>query len=405
MPRIVASKKTVVAEPVELPEASEVASVSSVEEMESPMEDIFSSLKGLSSGDMMKMMKLMVAEKKKEEKEAKKADKKPATKKATAKKEKKEDEPKRPIPRQLLKPKAWVEFNLKHALENGWEEFIINQKKKDKETGEVEEEEIVMPPSELNEDGCFVYEGTVGSAKYPKGRQIIAKEAMSLSKQRWTAKTKTGTHPELYAEFEAEYVEPEDNEDNKSETTDSSSGKTVRRLTAAEKEAEREAAKAAKEAEKAAAKAEKEAEKAAKKAEKEAEKALKAAAKSTTPKKASTSAKTPIPANAVKTVLAAKKAESPTPVAAPAPAPVAAKPTPVVKKPATVVKKVDSWTCPDDGQLYPWTFGGKKYLRAFTGEVYEAEDDGTCGAWAGMFDKTTNKIDDSYPEPEFEDEE
>jgi hypothetical protein len=404
MPRV-AAKKTVIAE--EIPEASEISSVTSDVEVKPEV-----AFKGLTKADMAKLlMQALGAEAVAELTSAKKTVKKVTKKEDKPEKEKKEkkagSQPKGKVPKQLLKPRAWVEFTLAHALENGWEEFVIHQSKKDKETGEVVEEEIVMPGSELNDDGCYVYEGTIGSSKYPSGRQMIQKEAMSLSKQRWAPKTKTGTNPELYEEFEAQYEEPEDDdEDAKSEKSENSS-KQVKRMTIAEKEAEQAAKKAAKEAEKEAKKAEKEAEKAAKKAAKEAEKAAKASEKVTAPKKAVSSAKTPIPAAAAKTILAKKAAEAKTAKSTasiasleeeeeekPAPKPVPAK-KPIAKK--------DTWTCPDDGQLHPWTFGGKKYLRMFSGEVYEAADDGGCGEWAGMWDASKNKIDDSFPEPEYED--
>lgn len=394
MPRLVASKQVVVAEPI--PAASEISTVVEetpetvvVEEDHSALvEALMSTLEGLSAAEMAKVMKLALAIKKKEEKEAKK----PASKKKEA-----EPKEKKPVPKQLMKPRAWVEFTLKHALANGWEAFVIHQKTKVKGTNEVEEEEIEMPGSEYVESlNCYVYEGTFGTAKYPKGRQIIQKEAMSLSKERWSPKAKTGTHPELYEEFEAQYEEPEI-EDSKSETTESSSGKTVRRLTAAEKEAEQEAKKAAKEAEKAAKKAEKEAEKEAKKAAKEAEKAAKAAEKKTAaPKKtATTTVKAPITATAAKaptTVKAPTTAKIPTVTTAAASAGIA------VKRP-TVAPKKDTWTCPDDGNVYPWSFNGKDYLRNISNEVWEFTD-GEIGAWAGTFDRDSNKILPT-PEPDY----
>jgi hypothetical protein len=410
MPRVAASKKTVVEE---IPEASEVSSVASGEVKPEV------ALKGLTKADMMKLLLSVMGEEALSEVAASKKKTGRKTKEDKVEKEKKEkktgSQPKGKVPKQLLKPRAWVEFTLEHALSNGWEEFVIHQSKTDKETGEKTEEEIVMPASELNEDGAHVYEGTIGSKKYPSGRQMIQKEAMSLSKQRWAPKAKAGTHPELYEEFEAQYEEPEDEEDAKSETTESSS-KVVKRMTIAEKEEEQARKKAEKEAEKAKAKAEKDAEKAAAKAEKEAIKAAKLAEKSVAPKKTASSAKAPIPAAAAKSILAAKMAEAKAAKASvsskgsvmeeeeeeePVTKPVA---KPVVKKP--VVKKiVEEWSCPDDGKLHPWTFGGKKYVRTFSGEIYEAGKDGNVGAWAGMWDEKKGKIDDSIPEPEYEDEE
>jgi hypothetical protein len=113
--------------------------------------------------------------------------------------------PKGVVPKQLMKPRAWVDFTLKHAQENGWEAYNVTQTKKDKVTGE-KKETIVEMPGSIEHNGVHVFEGTV-TEKTPEGRTMIHKDAMSLSKQRWTPKTQTGTHPELYAEFEESYVE------------------------------------------------------------------------------------------------------------------------------------------------------------------------------------------------------
>ena len=315
--------------------------------------------------------------------------------------------PKGVVPPQLRKPRAWVDFTLQHALQNGWETFTVFQTKKDKESGEKVEEEIEMPGSILH-DGAYVYEGSV-TDKTPAGKQLIHKDAMSLSKQRWAPKEKKGTHPELYEEFEASYVEEAvEVADDASET--SSTKKVVVRKTAAEKAAEAEAKKAekeaekaekkaAKEAEKAEKKAEKEAEKAAKKAEKEAEKAAKKAEKEAAKKPAS---KAPVPAAAVKKTTA-------TPVkAAAAPVKATATATPVkapVKKAAVAAPKKEEWTCPADGMVHPWPYKGKQYLRNSDGEVWLRGADGGCGEWQGVYLPAEDRIDDSVPEPVFEDEE
>jgi hypothetical protein len=108
------------------------------------------------------------------------------------------------VPLQLMKPRAWVEFVLKDALEKGWEPFTIYQTEKDK-NGERKEEVIEMPGSILH-NGSYVYDGSV-TDKMPQGKGIIYKEAIVLSKQYWSPKDKTGTRPELYREFESQYVE------------------------------------------------------------------------------------------------------------------------------------------------------------------------------------------------------
>lgn len=382
----------------DIPAASAIET--SQEEIKIDMDSILSSLKGMDLPKILNLLKAAATEAEKKTKGAK-------GKAIVAGKAKKAGSaPKGVAPPQLAKPRAWVEFTLKHALDNGWEEFTVCQKKKDKASGEVTEEEILMPAAEMHEGGYWVYEGSV-TEKNPTGRQIIHKEAMSLSKQRWAPKTKTGTHPELYEEFEAQYV-PEDVPEESSESSEGSS-KTVVRMTAAEKAAEQEAKKAAKEQEKEAKKAAKEQEKEAKKAAKEAEKAAAKAAKDAEKAAKSPSAKkvasAPIPAGSAAAALAAKKAAAvavpvkPTAAAASA-VPVKPVAKPVAKKP---VKK-EEWSCPADGNVYPWSWKGKNYLRDSDNQVWEQGADGGLGSWAGVYDATVDKIDDSVEEPSFDDE-
>ena len=211
---------------------SESASVSASEAM--TISEIIAATKHMSAADLFKLLKQCTTEAEKRTKtEAKAATKRP-------KKEKKE---KGAVPLQLRKNHAWVAFTLKHAQENGWEEFVITKK----------DEEIVMPASTTNDAGAYIYEDSI-SDKTPKGKQINRSEAMSLAKVR-----KEANHSS-WEEFEAQYVPDEgasateSSDDSKSTT---SSKKSVTRKTAAEKEAE----KAAKEAEKAEKKAQKEKEK------------------------------------------------------------------------------------------------------------------------------------------------
>ena len=262
------------------------------------MEDVIASIKTFESTELFKLLKAVASE---AEKKSKVAAKPVATKKPGSM-------PKGAVPPQLRKPRAWVDFTLKHALENGWEAFTIHQTHKDKETGEKVEEEIEMPASVLH-DGAHIYADSI-TEKSPSGRQLIHKEAMSLSKQR-----KESGHA-TYAEFEASYVD-ETSEDEKSVASSASKKQVVKKTAAekeaeaaakkAEKEAEKAAAKAAKEAEKAAAKEAKEAEKAAAKAAKEAEKEAKKAEKEAAKKPAT---KAPVPAAAVKKTVV-KKDEKP----------------------------------------------------------------------------------------------
>jgi hypothetical protein len=382
----------------ELPTASAIDSKTPVEPVE--LDTLMASLKSLEAADLFKVMKQALAE-------AEKRSKGTAPRgKAAASSKKAGSMPKGVVPPQLRKPRAWVDFTLQHALENGWETFTVFQTKKDKATGEKIEEEIEMPASELF-DGAYVYEGSV-TEKCPTGKQLIHKDAMSLSKQRWAPKEKTGTHPELYEEFEASYVEEVPEVDDAASVT-SSTKKTVVRKTAAEKAAEAEAKKAEKEAEKAekkaakeaekeAKKAEKEAEKEAKKAEKEAEKAAKKAEKEAAKKPAS---KTPVPAAAVKAAVKAPVKAVAAPVRAAATAAVKAP----VKKAVVAAAKKEEWSCPADGMVHPWSFKGKQYLRNSDGEVWLRGADGGCGEWQGMYLAAEDRIDDSVAEPVFEDEE
>ena len=378
--------------------SSELPAASAVESMTAPvdavdMEALLAILKSLEAADLFKVMKAATTEAEKRTKGSVPRGKAAAAKKAGSM-------PKGVVPPQLRKPRAWVDFTLQHALENGWEAFTVFQTKKNKVTGEKEEEEIEMPASVLH-DGAHVYDGSV-TEKCPAGKQLIHKDAMSLSKQRWAPKEKTGSHPELYAEFEAAYVEEAVEAADDASTT-SSAKKVVVRKTAAEKAAEAEEKKAAKEAEKAekkaakeaekeAKKAEKEAEKAAKKAEKEAEKAAKKAEKEAAKKPA---AKSVVPAAAVKKTAAPVKAAA---------APVKA--TAVVKKaPVAAAPKKEEWSCPADGMVHAWPYKGKQYLRNSDNEVWLRGADGGCGEWQGVYLPAEDRIDDSVPEPVFDDEE
>jgi len=374
---------------IDILSASDVSQEVEVEAAAS-VEAVLAALKGLESAELFKVMKQALVEAEKRSKAAA-VPKKAAAKKAGSM-------PKGVVPPQLRKPRAWVDFTLKHALEHGWEAFTVYQTKKDKATGEKVEEEIEMPCSELL-NGAHVYKDSVDE-KHPAGKQLIHKDAMSLSKQHWAPKEKTGTHHALYQEFEASYVE----EVTSPASSDSESEKKVivRKTAAekaaeaeakkAEKEKEKEAKKAAKEAEKEAKKAEKEAEKEAKKAEKEAEKEAKKVAKKVVPV---------VPAAAVKKVVAAV----PKPAAVAPKAAVAAKPVAAAKPAVKAKPAVESWSCPADGMVHPWPYKGKQYLRNSDNEVWLKGEDGGCGEWQGIFKPTEDRIDDSVPEPVFDDEE
>ena len=347
---------------------SESASVTASELM--TISEIIAATKHLSAADLFKLLKQCTTEAEKRTKtEAKAATKRP-------KKEKKE---KGAVPLQLRKNHAWVAFTLKHAQENGWEEFIITKK----------DEEIVMPASTTNSDGAYVYEDTV-TDKTPKGRQINRSEAMSLAKVR-----KEANHSS-WEEFEAQYVPDEtasvteSSDDSKSTT---SSKKTVTRKTAAEKEAE----KAAKEKEKAEKKAAKEKEKEEKKAAKEKEKEEKKAAK----EKEKEEKAAPAPKKAAGGAGAkASDSETEQPKAAPAKA---------VKKVAIKPKVEDKDekipTVADDGQAHPVTWKGVSYYMMASGEAWVQNKDKSMGKWVGMFDAAKNILDTTVEEPTFDEEE
>ena len=352
---------------VEIPSASAVESKEVVVEVGGAvdMAALVVGLKSLDQVELFKVMKMLIAE---AEKRAKGGG---AGVKVVAKKA--GSMPKGVVPPQLRKPRAWVDFTLKQSLEHGWEAFTVYQTKKDKVTGEKIDEEIEMPASELH-DGAHVYTGSV-TEKNPSGKQLIHKDAMSLSKQRWAPKEKAGTHHALYQEFEASYVE----EVAPIDSSDVAVKKVVVRKTAAEKEAEA-----------AAKKAEKEAEKEAKKAEKDAEKEAKKAAKVVT-----AVAKAPVPAAAVKKAAVTKVVVK---------AVTAAVPT-HKKAPVAAVAKAVVWSCPKDGMVHPWPYKGKQYLRNSDNEVWVRGEDGGCGEWQGVYLPAVGVLDDSVPEPVFEDDE
>lgn len=352
---------------------SESASVASAATETMNATEVIAAAKHMALSDIFKLLKVYTAE---AEKRAK-SDAKGATKKRVPK-EKKE---KKPVPTQLRKNHAWVAFTLKHAQENGWEEFVITKAKSG--------EEILMPAS-ITHEGAHIYEDSIND-KTPKGRQINRSEAMSLAKVR-----KDANHSS-WEEFEAQFV-PDDassaaeSSDESKSTT--SSKKSVTRKTAAEKEREKEEKKAAKEKEKAEKKAAKEEAAAAKKAEKEAEKAKKAAEK--TEKKPAT-----------------KTSPAPAPKKAAGGAGAKASDTETDDKPAKAVKKVAVKpkaeeekipTVKDDGQAHVVAWKGKSYYMTADGSAWIQNKDKSMGKWAGMFDATKNILDETAEEPEFDEE-
>ena len=219
------------------------------------------------------------------------------------------------------------------------------------------QEIITMPASVHNDAGEHVY---------PDGKKMILTHAMSLSKHRWAPKAKEGTHKDLYDEFSAEFdAQPVEEAEAAPEKP-----KMVRK-TAEEKAKEKAAADKVKAEQKAAAAKEKAAEKT---------------------KKAATPAKATAPAKAVKAT--AKAVATPEAVVVVA----------TGVKPKKATPKLVEWTCPADGNVYPWPYKGKNYLRNSDNQVWEADAEGGCGDWAGNFVPAEDRIDESAADP-FADEE
>ena len=164
---------------------------------------ILAAVKDMDLENLFKVMKVVTAETEKKSKEAAKVVAKGKAK-ASAKAAKRASAVKGVMPPHLMKPRAWVEYVLAYGRKNGWETFTAQQTRKDKDTDMKVIETIEMPGSVLHE-GVHIFEGSI-SEKDPKGKTLIQKDAMSLSKVWWAQKTSEGTHEERYREFEAQYV-------------------------------------------------------------------------------------------------------------------------------------------------------------------------------------------------------
>ena len=164
---------------------------------------ILAAVKDMDLENLFKVMKVVTAETEKKSKEAAKVVAKGKAK-ASAKAAKRASAVKGVMPPHLMKPRAWVEYVLAYGRKNGWEAFTAQQTRKDKDTDMKVIETIEMPGSVLHE-GVHIFEDSI-SEKDPKGKTLIQKDAMSLSKVWWAQKTEEGTHEERYREFEAQYV-------------------------------------------------------------------------------------------------------------------------------------------------------------------------------------------------------
>lgn len=158
------------------------------------VQELCESLKEMSAEEILSVMVACVASMKKSLKGS-----------TGGKKERKKGSmPKGEVPQQLVKPRAWVEETLEDAKKNGWEAFQVRTQKKDKVTGEVTESITEMAESELH-NGTHIFKGSI-TEKTPNGKQLIHKDAMSLSKQRWAPKEQKGTHKAKYEAFEAKHA-------------------------------------------------------------------------------------------------------------------------------------------------------------------------------------------------------
>jgi hypothetical protein len=97
--------------------------------------------------------------------------------------------------KQLEKPRAWVNYVLQHAQQNGWESFEFSENKTDKLTQTKVKHTREMPASACV-DGVYVFDSEVAAERKP----MTPKYAMTLSKLYKVQ------NPDLYAEFEAQYV-------------------------------------------------------------------------------------------------------------------------------------------------------------------------------------------------------
>lgn len=366
-----------------------------IQEESVDLDSLVKSVKALSPSDWIKLIKSSATEMEKKLKSF------TGTKSGRTKKS--SSEPKGETPKQLRKTHAWVKFTLQYALKNGWPAFSVENKKT---------KEIVEMPASVLHDGAHVYEDSI-TDESPNGKQIIHKDAMSLSKHFKL------NQPEVYHEFEQLFEQEQEDQPSESDEKTESQQPVVKK-TAAEKAAERKAAadakakanadakakaaaerKAASEAKKAQTAAAKAQAAADKKAEKEREKADKA---KNSPKKA---VKSPVKAVAVSSSSSSSSTPLPTVADTPTPAPKKlAAPKKAVK--ASTAETEPAWECPADDGVYPWTWktgGNKEYFRNHDNEVWEKDADGGLGKWTGIYDPATNKMDTDAPEPVFEDEE
>lgn len=173
-----------------LPAATPLPAASAVAAPESPVdiEALLAQIKRLDdAGDIGKVMKAAASQFEKVAKAVAKVATKKGTRKALP------ADPNRG--KQLEKPRAWVNYVLQHAQQNGWESFEFSENKTDKLTQTKVKHTREMPASACV-DGVYVFDSEVAAERKP----MTPKYAMTLSKLYKVQ------NPDLYAEFEAQYV-------------------------------------------------------------------------------------------------------------------------------------------------------------------------------------------------------
>ena len=364
-----------------IPSASAVSAVSAVVVAEHviPMDALVAQFKNLSVAELFKVSKAVIAQLEKSTKNS--ASKAKASKAAKPKKLGANNGA------QLVKPRKWVEFVLKHAKQEGWEAFETFTKKKDKSTGETTVEVVQMPAS-VCIDGVYYYDGS--SDKNGKPKTMIPRDAMTLSKLYWSNKTQTGLRQDLYEAFEAQY------DSIAALEIDSSLESAVESAVESDGEAESVVSSAATAASAAAASAASDASDTAKKPRAKRTESQKAATTATKAKNREAAAASASDADekeeaVVSTpVKAAKKTKKSDPDA------------PKKAKAAPKKAKKGEWSCEDDGDFHPWTHEGANYLRNFKGHIFKASENGEVEEtdWVGVWNNDTKEIDVTYLIPE-----
>jgi len=217
-------------------------------------EEFINAIKGLNLQDLFKIQKVAMTEieKRSKQKEPK------AVKKSGSM-------PKGEQPPQLRMNCEWVSYTLQDGLANGWESFTVSRKKT--VDGVKTVEEIEMAESVVHE-GSHIYKDSI-SEKDPNGRQLIHKDAMSLSKHR-----KESGHPTYEAFMENYTSDKSDSEKEEPIKVDKVDDKEAKKIEKAKELAEKKLAKEKEMAEKKLAKEKEQAEKKLAKEKEQAEKKL-----------------------------------------------------------------------------------------------------------------------------------